>query len=124
MTPLQEWLKPPKSLLLILFLLTLVSVAALAWSGYKVLEQDRMVQAQQRQEVFEQEADRIAATLRGSLAEMGDRLSAWLASPPPAGTPKEGALLIVREHALTAYPAARMLYYPTPSSDPESAPET
>src|SRR5436305_11608254 len=97
MTPLREWLKPPKSLLLILFLLTLVSVAALAWSGWKLLEQDRMVQAQQRLELLDQEADRIAATLHGSLAETGDRLSAWLAAPPPAGTPKDGIVLIVRE---------------------------
>ena len=62
MTPLREWLKPPKSLLLILFLLTLVSVSALGWFGFKLLEQDRMVQAQQRQERLEQAADRISAT--------------------------------------------------------------
>jgi len=122
MTPLQEWLKPPKSLLLILFLLTLVSVAALAWSGYRLLEQDRLVQAQMRQDKLDQEADRIEATLKGSLAETGDRLSAWLASPPAAG-PKDGALLIVRGNSLVAYPSGRMLYYPMPSSDPEAPPE-
>jgi len=124
MTPLQEWLKPPKSLLLILFLLTLVSVAALAWSGYRLLEQDRLVQTQMQRDALEQEADRVVATLRGSLAEMGDRLSVWLASPPSAGTPKDGALLIVRGSSLTAYPPERMLYYPMPSSDPEAPPET
>jgi signal transduction histidine kinase len=123
MTPLQEWLKPPKSLLLILFLLTLVSVTALAWSGWKLLEQDRLVQAQARQELLEQEADRIVATLRGSLAETGDRLSAWLGSPPTAGTPKDGALLIVRGNSLTAYPAGRLLYYPMAASDPEAPAE-
>src|SRR5215471_11295269 len=124
MTPLREWLKPPKSLLLILFLLTLVSVAALAWSGWKLLEQDRLVQAQQRQEVLAQEADRIATTLRGSLAETGDRLSAWLASPPAPGTPKDGVLLIAHDNSLTAYPEGRLLYYPAPSSGPEARPET
>ena len=36
MTPLREWLKPPKSLLLILFLLTLVSVCALGWCPFTV----------------------------------------------------------------------------------------
>ncbi|HKA02613.1 MAG TPA: HAMP domain-containing sensor histidine kinase [Candidatus Solibacter sp.] len=123
MTPLQEWLKPPKSLLLILFLLTLVSVAALAWAGWKLLEEDRLVQAQQRQEILEQEADRITATVRGSLAESGDRLSASLASPPPAGTPKDGVLLIVRDYSFTAYPSGRLLYYPAPSNDPEAPPQ-
>jgi signal transduction histidine kinase len=118
MTPLQEWLKPPKSLLLILFLLTLVSVTALAWSGWKLLEQDRLAPAQARQEALEQEADRTVDKLRGALAEKGDRLSAWLASVP-AGTPQDGALLIVRGNSLVAYPSGRMLYYPMPSSDPE-----
>src|SRR5258708_727287 len=124
MTPLREWLKPPKSLLLILFLLTLVSVAALAWSGWKLLQQDRMVQAQQREELLDQEADRIVANLRGSLAETGDRLSAWLAVPPPAGTLKDGVMLLVRDHVVSAYPASRLLYYPTQSGDPEAPAET
>jgi signal transduction histidine kinase len=120
MTPLREWLKPPKSLILTLFLLTLVSVTALAWAGWKLLEQDRLVQAQQRQEVLEQEADRIATSLRVSLAETGDKLSAWLASAPPPGTPKDGVLLIAHDGALSAYPAGRLLYFPAPSSDPEA----
>lgn len=121
MTPLREWLKPPKSLLLILFLLTLVSVSALGWFGFKLLEQDRMVQAQQRQERLEQAADRIAATLRGTLAETGERLSAWLAAPPPAGKPEDGILLIGDGTTLSAYPSGRLLYYPAPAGDPEAS---
>ena len=54
MVPLREWLRPPKSLLLILVLLSLVSVSAVGWFGYKLLKQDRMVQAQRRQERLEQ----------------------------------------------------------------------
>jgi signal transduction histidine kinase len=123
MTPLREWLKPPKSLLLILFLLTLVSVTVLGWSGWKLLEQDRTVQAQQRTELLETTADRVVATLRGTLAETGDRLSAWLASPPAAGTPKDGVVLIARDNNLTAYPEGRLLYYPTPSAGPEAPAE-
>jgi hypothetical protein len=44
--PLREWLRPPRNLLIILFLLTLVSVSALAWFGWKLLEQERVVEAQ------------------------------------------------------------------------------
>jgi signal transduction histidine kinase len=120
MTPLREWLKPPKSLLLILFLLTLVSVCALGWFGFKLLEQDRMVQAQQRQERLEQAADRIAATLRGTLAETGERLSAWLAAAPPAGKPEDGILLIGSDSTVTAFPEGKLLFYPVPASDPEA----
>ena len=124
MTPLREWLKPPKSLLLSLFLLTFVSVTALAWAGWKVLEQDRMALAQQRLVELEGEADRIAATLHGSLAETGDRLSAWLASGPPPGKPDVGVLLIERDNSLTAYPANRMPYYPVAAPEPEAPAET
>ena len=123
MVPLREWLKPPKSLLLILVLLTLVSVSMVGWFGFKLLEQDRMVQAQRRQERLEQAADRMAATLRGTLAETGERLSAWLTTPPPAGKPEDGVLLTVDENSVTAYPAGRLLYYPAPSNEPEAPPE-
>jgi len=123
MVPLREWLRPPKSLLLILVLLSLVSVSTVGWFGFKLLEQDRMVQAQRRQERLEQAADRIAATLRGTLAETGERLSAWLATPPPAGKPDDGVLLIVEENSVAAYPAGRLLYYPAPSQEPEAPAE-
>jgi len=49
-----------------------------------------MVQAQRRQERLEQAADRMVATERGTLAETGERLSAWLTTPPAAGKPDDG----------------------------------
>ena len=83
----------------------------------------RSVQAQRRQERLEQAADRMAATLRGTLAETGERLSAWLTTPPPAGKPDDGVLLTVEESSVTAYPAGRLLYYPAPSDEPEARAE-
>jgi len=120
MVPLRQWLRPPKSLFLILVLLSLVSISAVAWFGFKLLEQDRMVQAQSRREHLEQAADRLAASLRGSLAETGERISAWLASPPAPGQPEEGVLLTIEENSVQAFPTGRLLYYPVPSSDPEA----
>jgi signal transduction histidine kinase len=107
MTPLREWLKPPRTLLLFLFLLTLVSVSALSWFGWKVLDQERMVEAQRLQQRVEQSADRIAATLRGTLAETGERLGALSITPP-----EDGLLLLLEDNRLTAKPANRLLYYP------------
>ena len=68
MTPPREWLKPPRSLLTILFLVTLVSVSTLGWFGWKLLDQERVVEAQRARERLEQAADRIAAIARGTLA--------------------------------------------------------
>jgi signal transduction histidine kinase len=78
-----------------------------------------MVQAQQRQERLEQAADRIAATQRSTLAETGERLSGWLATPPPAG-PGDGILLIGEGNTIAAYPAGSLLFYPTGDNSPEA----
>ena len=115
MTPLVEWLKPPRTLLLILFLLTLVSVSALGWFGWKLLDQERMLEAQRVQERLEQTADRIAATLRGTLAETGERLGSGQAVAPP-----DGLLLQFKDNAMAATPAERLLYYPYASAEPEA----
>jgi hypothetical protein len=101
MRPPSEWLKPPRSLLLILFLVTLVSVSALAWFGWRVLYQEQVVDAQRTQERLEQAADRITATARGLLAETGERVGAWPISPPPDGKPDDGLVLIVSVKNLT-----------------------
>ncbi len=134
MTPLTEWLKPPRTLLLLLFLLTLVSVSALGWFGWKLLGQERAVEAQRSQERVEAVADRIAATVRGTLAETGDRLGTWesaqrtgqssnqptgqLSSFPAPG----GILLLLKENSLAATPAGQLLYYPFPSTESEADP--
>jgi hypothetical protein len=121
MPPLREWLKPPRTLLLILFLLTLVSVSALSWSGWKLLDQQRAVEAQRLQERLDQAADRIAATLRGTLAETGERLGNWAQAPPDGRELQEGLLLVLTENSLTALPADRLLYDPSTSPDVEAS---
>jgi signal transduction histidine kinase len=121
MSPVKQWLKPPRSLLLILVLFTLVSVSALAWFGFRLLSQERIVETQREQQRLEQAADRIAAILRGALAETGESLNAWLDSPlPPA--PREGLVLLLSEQALSAFPAERLLYYPFPARDVDANP--
>jgi signal transduction histidine kinase/tetratricopeptide (TPR) repeat protein len=121
MMPPSEWLKPPRSLLLILFLVTLVSVSALAWFGWRVLYQEQVVETQRAQERLEQAADRITATARGALAETGERVGAWAISPPANGQPGEGFLLILTGHNLSALPADRLLYRPFLTLAPEAS---
>ena len=80
MVPLREWLTPPRTLLLLLFLLTLVSVSTLALFGWRLLEPQRMVEAQRSEERLEQAADRITAVVREGPAESSERLGAGLVS--------------------------------------------
>jgi signal transduction histidine kinase len=112
MAPLREWLSPPRTLLLLLFLLTLASVSTMALFGWRLLEQQRMVEAQHSQERLEQAADRITAIVREALAESSERLGAGLVSP--------GDLLFsLTPTSLDATPPGRLLYYPFPPPDPE-----
>jgi signal transduction histidine kinase len=120
MTPLREWLRPPRGLLLLLFGFTVASVAALGWLGWKWIDQERFVEAQRAHERLEQSADRAAGALSGALAETANRLSAWASSPPATGKPEQGVLLISDESGLTAWPRGRVLYYPAESVSQES----
>ncbi|HEY4363731.1 MAG TPA: HAMP domain-containing sensor histidine kinase [Bryobacteraceae bacterium] len=114
MTPLREWLEPPRTLLLILFLLTLVSVSAVGWFGVRMLEQEKAVEAQRSEERLEQEADRIAATIRSNLSDAGEHLGAAEAAP-------DGLLLLMNEDGFTAQPSGQLLYQPDASSTPDPA---
>jgi len=110
MTPLQEWLKPPRTLLLILFLLTCVSISGVIWSGWKLSDQQRIVESQRLQENLDQAADRIATTIRGKLAETGDRLAGN--APAPDSIPPGGIWLNFDSKTVTALPQGRLLYEP------------
>jgi signal transduction histidine kinase len=124
MTLLDQWLRPPRSLLVGLFLLTLASISTLAWFGWRLLDQERLVEAQHAREQLEQSADRIATTLRGALAETGDRLGTWLNFPSPEVKPEDGVFLLFAGDTLAASPAGRLLYQPLPSDLPEAEAET
>lgn len=63
----RDWLRPPapqspRDLLL----LTLVSVSALAWLGWRLTSQERLIQAQNARERLEQAADPVVAAGHGA----------------------------------------------------------
>jgi signal transduction histidine kinase len=99
------WLKPPNRLLVILRLLTLVSVSALGWLGWRLISQDRIVAAQRARERLEQAADRIAANFRQSLDTEG-RL--------------QGLALHATKDSFSVAPPGRLLYYPLGAPEPEA----
>ena len=110
---LREWFRPPRQLLVVLLLLTVASVSALLWFGWRLTQQESAVEAQRSRERLEQAADRIAALLRANLAETGERLAA--AASSPAGLkpePDQSLLLILTRDSLSAYPPGRLLYVP------------
>ncbi len=121
---LAPWLKPPRTLLVSLYLLTLASVSALAWFGWKLIEQEHLVESQRAKERMEHEADRLSVSIRGAVAEAAERIGMWGGASPSAATPPEivngGILLVIQSNSITATPAGRLLFYPFPSQDPEA----
>ena len=108
----REWFRPPRQLLVILLLLTVASVSALLWSGWRLTQQESAVEAQRSRERLDLAADRIAALLRANLAETGERLAAAAAAPSPAPLKPEpdlSLLLVLSRNRLSAYPAARLV---------------
>lgn len=111
MTP-RRWFRPPRALLLGLFLLTLVSVSALAVFGWRLLEGERLIEAQQSQDHLEHAADHLAAMIREALAKSDQRLA--------DGRVLQGEILFeLSAMSLSDSPPGQLLYYPLPAPDPE-----
>lgn len=103
----RDWLKPPRGLLLILLLPTVVSVCALACLGWRLNSQERIVEEQRARERLEQAADRIAANFRRGLATEGGL---------------QGLTLTITRDGLAVAPPGRLLYYSYTATEGE-APE-
>ncbi len=68
----RDWLRPPRVVLTVFLCLMCSCAGTLAWLAYKVVEQDRVAEAQRIQERLESAADRIVAALDRSLQQAGD----------------------------------------------------
>jgi signal transduction histidine kinase len=113
---------PPSRRLLALFLvLTLAPAAGLAWLGWRLLEQDRELEAQRTLERQEYTADLVAGALsrqitgsRQLLTESG-KISSLVSAP-------DAVVVTFQQDGLSDLPAGRLLYYPVASQGRE-APE-
>lgn len=71
----------PHSLLTALFLTTIIVTIALAGLGWRLLAQQRTIDAEQRRSQLESAAEAVAASIRSRLAEAGERLTEWVSHP-------------------------------------------
>jgi len=99
-------LRPPRNVLLLFMAVSAVSVSALAWLSWRLLEQDRALENQRIQERLEDAADLIVTSLELGLSELENRL-------PALSDPGEHALSVVFGPGnVETHPGGRLLYYP------------
>ncbi len=99
-------LRPPRNVLLLLLAVSAVSVSALAWLSWRLLQQDRALEKQRIQERLEHAADLIVTSLELGLSELENRL-------PVLSDPGEHALSVAfNPGKVETHPAGRLLYYP------------
>lgn len=84
---------PQRSLYAGLLVTSLVVTAALVWSGWRLVAQQRDLDARQVRQDTEAAADALAAGIRETLADQGDRLSAHLGSQGGAPTSTVGVIV-------------------------------
>jgi signal transduction histidine kinase len=120
--PLLEWLRPPRRLLVLFLAVTLAPAAGLVWLGWRLLEQERALEAQRMLERRELGADLIVGALREQLVARRQ----GLADPSRVLEPEAGGAVVVVFGAgpAQAHPPSRLLYYPSSHSSRSVAPES
>lgn len=126
----REWLEPPRRLLIMFFAVTTTSAAALGWSTWQLVQQDRALGVQRAQERRDSVAALAVARLQQRFADLEQGLTTLSGSsaadlPRRASDygrdlPSASVLLVVQATGVETYPAGRLLYHPTlpPADDP------
>jgi signal transduction histidine kinase len=97
----------PRGLVTLIAAITLVPMAILLWLGWRLVEQDRILENQQIQQRIERAADMIVASLQRVIAESEQRLDGSSDQWP------DGAVeLFFRDGIIEAHPKDRVAYFP------------
>jgi signal transduction histidine kinase len=107
-----------RSLVALIFITTVAPLLILLWLGWRLLEQDRILERQQAQERVERAADLAVASLQQSISASEQQLAAGSGEWP------EGAVsLVFRPTASEGAPRNRIAYLPEIAPLPEAPPD-
>ena len=106
-----RWLYAPRHLLVSFLAITVVPATVLGWLSWRLLEQDRALEAQRVRERLEHTADLLVTALDRRLVETEDQLPALVLSPP-ADLPEDSLIATFNSDHIKVYPRGRLLYYP------------
>jgi len=116
----RHWFRPPRHVLAIFVAVAMVSAAALAWLMGLLLQQDRTVETQRRQDHLEQAADHAAVVMAGALTDIERQVVQRLEqrSNFPGGV----FSFNIGPDGVELRPGDRLLYYPEPQQRIEAPP--
>jgi signal transduction histidine kinase len=113
-----ESLPPSRRLLALFLILTVAPAAGLAWLGWRLLEQDRALEAQRALERQEYAADLVASALSRQIA-VSRRHLAQSEEESSLATATDAVVVTFQQDNFRDLPAGRLLYYPVALQDRE-----
>ncbi|OFW27686.1 MAG: hypothetical protein A3H97_23080 [Acidobacteria bacterium RIFCSPLOWO2_02_FULL_65_29] len=119
--PIRDWLRPPRQVIVVFLAVALVSAGGLGWLAWQLLAQEKALEIQRRQERLEQAADRAAALMQQSLADLQARVGPQSAANErlPSGV----SVVSIGPGGATVTPPGSILYYPFPRTALEADPK-
>ncbi len=99
-----------------------MSAGALGWLTWLLVQQDRALEVQRRQERLEQAKDRAAVVMQGALADLELQLTSYSARLPES---IPGVVIVTTGPAgIVVHPDGGLLYYPEPGPEPGQVPKS
>jgi signal transduction histidine kinase len=120
---LRDWLQPPRRLIALFLLVTLVPLLALVASGWRLLEQDQALSLSQLSERREQAADLAVSELERFVAAVEQGLRDPQALRAAVGSDSGIVGIVIDRQRLEAFPSDRLPFYPLADAGRE-APST
>ena len=106
-----DTVSPSRRLLALFLILTVAPAAGLAWLGWRLLEQDRALEAQRALEKQEYAADLVIGALSRQIAVSRGQLSDTQPTSSLVGAP-DAVIVMFQQNGFQDFPAGRLLYYP------------
>jgi signal transduction histidine kinase len=114
----------PPPLITALLTTTAVVSGVLAWSGWRLLVQQRAIDEQRARGSVESAAEAIGARASGRLADAGDRLSTWVSDPSERPPAIEGAtVLAITDERVAVVPDGGLPFVPLLTETPLDPPD-
>ncbi len=117
---LRDWLQPPRRLIALFLLVTLVPSLALVALGWRLLEQDRALSLSQLSERRDQAADLAVSGLEQVVAAAEQTLRDPQALRSVAASDNDVVAVIFGTERVEAFPRGRLTFYPSTEAGTEA----